>query len=179
MIDVKGPSGISPLVLSDPRLSVRTAVHQIPANRTLRWTFYHGDDDYCDGDDDYGSAFDDDGDAPSPELRAAPTHRTGLAFHAAMLKHKVTLVFLIQYSIKILLQALPAQKPCISAQKLKRSKNVAVRLWEQWTTPRESWEAAVLACQASRRWTPPRLPPGLSSWCSPTWRSMTKLTRML
>lgn len=54
-----GPSGISPLVLSDPRLSVRTAVHQIPANRTL-----------------------------SPELRAAPAHRTGLAFHAAMLKHQ-------------------------------------------------------------------------------------------
>merc|ERR1719495_426636 len=53
-----GPSGISPLVLSDPRLSVRT-VHQNPANRTL-----------------------------SPELRAAPTHRTGLAFHAAMLKHQ-------------------------------------------------------------------------------------------
>ena len=25
----------------------------------------------------------------SPELRVAPSHRTGLAFHAAMLKHQV------------------------------------------------------------------------------------------
>ena len=28
----------------------------------------------------------------SPELRAAPSHRTGLAFHAAMLKHQVYLL---------------------------------------------------------------------------------------
>ena len=78
-------------------------------------------DDYDDGDDNDGG--DDNGDVPSPELRAAPSHRTGLAFHAAMLKHQVTFVFRHQNTFTC-----HAQTPCISGPKSKQSENVAVRL---------------------------------------------------
>ena len=45
-----------------------------PANRTLQMKFY------------MMLSF-----PYSPELRVAPSHRTGLAFHAAMLKHQVVI----------------------------------------------------------------------------------------
>ena len=43
-----------------------------PVNRILQIKFYMMLNFHC-----------------SPELRVAPSHRTGLAFHAAMLKHQV------------------------------------------------------------------------------------------